>query len=171
MDWRARASTLRAMRDDPGQLTLFSLPIEERIPRRHPLRTVRTASAAVLHDLAPRLAPFASPSRQCLPADQVLRAILVWGLYSIPSERRLIEEIDYNLLYRWFVGLTPEAHMWSRGAFRRQRMALTRTGCLAAFVGRTLARLKGGVLAHPHLTINRPLLDAWAGQERIPDLE
>ena len=159
------------MRDDPGQLTLFTLPIEERIPRRHPLRAVRTTSALVLETLAPRLAPFVRNVRQSMPVDQVLRAILLWGLYSIPSERRLIEEIDYNLLYRWFLGITPEAHMWSRDIFRHRRQALTRSGCVAAFVGRTLARIKGPVLANPHFILNRPLLDAWAGQEQIAGLE
>jgi transposase len=157
-------------RSDPGQLTLFSLPIEERISRRHPLRPIRAAAAVALDALAPRLVPFAA-KHGGPPPDQVLRALLLWGCYSIPSERRLVEEIDYNLLYRWFVGLTPEAPLWSRDAFRRRRLALTRTGCTAAFIGRTLARLRPGQLAHSHLTINRPLLDAWAGQESIPDLE
>jgi len=159
------------MRTDPGQLTLFTLSIDERIPRRHPLRAIRSASATVLEAMAPRLAPFTATTRSGPPADQVLRAILLWGLYDISSERRLMEEIDYNLLYRWFVGLTPEAHMWSRDAFRRRRAALARSGCVAAFVGRTLARLKAAQLANPHLAVNRTLLDAWAGQEHIAGID
>jgi transposase len=158
------------MNDIAGQLTLFSLPIDERIPRRHPLRTIRTAAAGVLEAMAPRLAPFVSESRLGAPADQVLRAVLLWGLYDLPSERRLVEEIDYNLLYRWFVGLTPEAHLWSRNAFRHRRLALARAGCVASFIGRSLAKLKPGTLSHPFLSVNRPLLHAWAGQEQIAEL-
>lgn len=158
------------MRNDPAQMTLFTLSIDERIPRRHPLRSIRTATSIVLDGMAPRLAPFSSPTRLSIPSEQVLRAILLWGIYSLPSERRLIEEIDYNLLYRWFVGMTPEARMWSRDAFRNRRIALTRAGCLAAFIGRTMARIKMGTLTNSHLIVNRPLLDAWAGQERIPQL-
>jgi transposase len=154
----------------PGQQTLFSLSMEERIPRSHPLRAVRTAAAAVLTELAPRLAPFAATEHGGVASEPVLRTVLLWGLEGIPSERRLIEEIDYNLLYRWFVGLTPEEHLWSRTAFRRQRQKLQRAGCVAAFVGRTVARLKPGLLAHPHLNVNRALVEAFAGQERLLDL-
>lgn len=159
------------MRHDPAQLTLFTLSIDERIPRRHPLRTIRTAASAVLDHLAPRLAPFTSTARHTIPSDHVLRSMLLWGLYSLPSERRLVEEIDYNLLYRWFVGITPEARMWSRETFRSRRLVLTRAGCVSAFIGRTMARLKNDTLANSRLSVNRPLLDAWAGQESIPLLD
>ena len=154
---------------DARQSSLFStLQIEDRIPRAHPLRPVRTAACAVLAELRPRLDrlyPSASRNTAAAP-EEVLRSMLLWGLYGIPSERRLIEELDYNLLYRWFVGLQLDDQLWSRRAFSEHRKRLNKAGLIGEFVRLTLVRLPGRLLGNPHFTPNRPLLEAWAGQLR-----
>jgi transposase len=153
---------------DARQSSLFStLQIEDRIPRTHPLRQVRSAACAVLGELRHRLDGIYPPdSRTVAAPEEVLRSMLLWGLYGIPSERRLMEELDYNLLYRWFVGLQLDDQLWSRAAFSAHRRRLHKADLIGEFVRLTLTRLPGRVLGNPHFTPNRPLLEAWAGQLR-----
>jgi transposase len=153
---------------DARQGTLFTvLTVEDRVPRNHPLRPVRAAAGETLAEirhLIDRCYPAAG--RTAAAPEEVLRALLLWALYGIPSERRLVEELDYNLLYRWFVGLQLDDRLWSRPSFSDHRHRLQKHGVVAEFIGRTLARLPARVLANPHFTPNRPLLEAWVGQLR-----
>jgi transposase len=156
--------------DDVTQDVLFSfLDVGKRIPARHPIRGVRNAAAEVLAELRPRIDQvYAKHSRAGLPPEKVLRALAIWGLYGVASERRLLEELEYNLLYRWFVGFTPDEKVWSRAAFRDHRRRLHDAGMVAEFLARLFARSKGRVLANPHFTVNRALVEAWCGQQSIP---
>lgn len=153
---------------DARQSSLFAMvQIEDRVPRSHPLRQVRTAACEAATELRGRIDALYPPGGTTVAApEEVLRGLLLWGLYGIPSERRLMEELDYNLLYRWFVGLQLDDRLWSRQAFADHRKRLGKAGLVGEFVRRTLARLPGRVLANPHFTPNRPLLEAWAGQLR-----
>jgi len=92
---------------EPGQVVLFSyVALEERIPVEHPLRALKALVEPVLTELSPRFAPrYARTGRSSIPPEQLLRALLLQVLYTIRSERQLIGQLDYNLLYRWFVGL------------------------------------------------------------------
>lgn len=159
---------MRMRTADARQASLFStLQIEDRIPRAHPLRPVRVAACTVLGELRHRLdAIYPADGRTVAAPEEVLRSMLLWGIYGIPSERRLMEELDYNLLYRWFVGLQLDDHLWSRPAFMAHRKRLNKAGLIGEFVRLTLARLPERLLANPHFTPNRPLLEAWAGQLR-----
>jgi transposase len=156
--------------DDITQDVLFSfLDVEKRIPARHPIRALRSAAGEVLAALRPRLDElYARFARAGLPPEQVLRALAIWAMYGVPSERRLLEELEYNLLYRWFVGLSPDARVWSRAAFRDHRRRLHGAGLDAEFLTRLFARSQGRVLANPHFTVNRALVEAWIGQQSIP---
>ncbi len=156
--------------DDTTQEALFSfLDVGTRIPARHPIRGVRNAAVAVLADLRPRIdAVYARQRRSGLPPEQVLRALAIWGLYGVASERRLLEELEYNLLYRWFVGFSLDDHVWSRAAFRDHRHRLGEAGIVAEFLARLFARSQGRVLANPHFTVNRALFEAWCGQQSLP---
>jgi len=108
---------------DESQDSLFLYGcLEERIPGGHPLRPIRKmtdeALAAMDQDFAKLYAPLGRPS---IPPEQQLRALLVMVLFSIRSERRLLEELEYNLLYRWFVGLGSEDAVWDVTVFTKNR--------------------------------------------------
>ena len=94
---------------DEQQPILFSYrAIEDRIPADHPLRAMRRLVDPLLAELSPRVATlYATTGRPSIPPEHLLRALLLQVLYTIRSERQLMEQLDYNLLYRWFVGLTP----------------------------------------------------------------
>ena len=108
---------------DESQDSLFSYGcLEERVPPSHPLRPIRKmadeALASMDEDFAKLYAPIGRPS---IPPEQQLRALLVMVLYSVRSERRLMEELNYNLLYRWFVGLGVDEAVWDVTVFTKNR--------------------------------------------------
>ena len=156
--------------DDITQEVLFSfLDVGKRIPARHPIRGVRNAAADVLAELRLQIDQLYAKNRRAgLPPEQVLRALAIWALYGVPSERRLLEELEYNLLYRWFVGIAPDTKLWSRAAFRDHRRRLHEAGLVTEFLARLFARSRGRVLANPHFTVNRSLVEAWCGQQSLP---
>ncbi|MBA3707610.1 MAG: transposase [Planctomycetes bacterium] len=154
---------------DASQTLLFNfVTIEERVPAKHPIRTLRSAAAAVLAELRPRIdQAYDRKGRMAIPAEQVLRALVVWAFYAVPSERQLLESLEYNLLFRWFVGLELGDHVWSREAFRRNRRRLHDCGAVAEFLARLCARSRGRLLANPHFSVNRSLLEEWGGQTSL----
>ena len=96
------------------------------MPAGHPLREIRQLVRAVLKDLGPSFGKlYAGEGRPSIPPEQLLSALLLQAFYSIRSERQLMEQLDYNLLYRWFVGLAPDDPVWDATTF-------TRTGAVAA---------------------------------------
>jgi len=155
---------------DASQTELFSfVSVDERVPPKHPIRALRSAAATVLVELRPRLDdvyPRSGKSGIIAP-EQVLRAMVIWGVYSLPSERQLIEQLGYNLLFRWFVGLEISTPDWSRKTFQVNRRRLQDAGLVAEFLARLLTRSKGRLLANAHFTVNRSLLDVWLGQTSI----
>ena len=157
--------------EDGAQAALFTtLDVEARIPARHPLRAVRSAAATALAPLAPQLRALYPGGASRIAPEQVLRAQLLWALMGIASERQLLEELDYNLLYRWFVGLALDTPAWSRAAFMTHRRKLLHAGLTAAFTAGTLARLTPTQLHNPHFRTDQLLLETWAGQLRIEAL-
>ncbi len=155
---------------DASQTELVTfMSIEERVPSRHPIRTLRSAAAVVLEELRPRLdAAYQRSGRRALPPEQVLRALVLWTMYSVPSERQLLEQLDYNLLFRWFVGLELGQGVWSRASFRRNRRRLQELGVVSEFLARLFARSRGRLLANPHFTVDQSLFEAWMGQTSLP---
>jgi transposase len=155
---------------DASQTHLFvTVAMEERVPAKHPLRAVRTTAATVLAELRTRLdQAYDKGGRFAMPPEQVLRALVLWALYSVPSERQLLEQLEYNLLFRWFVGFELDDKVWSREAFRANRRRLQEAGVVAEFLARVFARTKGRLLANAHFTVNRSLIEALSGQTALP---
>lgn len=151
---------------DQPQTRLFSfVQVDDRVPAQHPLRTVRTAAAEVLNELQPRIDDcYARGSRSAIAAEPILRAQLLWALYGIPSEMRLLEELDYNLLYRWFIGLGLEDPVWARSTFRSNKERLIEAGLSGEFLARTLTRLPRRLVFHPFFAPNLALVEDWGGQ-------
>src|SRR5215217_4495387 len=109
---------------ESGQAVLFSyVDLERRIPRDHPLRAMRALVEPVLAELSPRFQAIYAEDvgRPSIPPEQLLRALLLQVLFTVRSERQLIEQLDYNLLFRWFVGLGMDAPVWHPTTFTKNR--------------------------------------------------
>ena len=153
---------------EPGQRVMFSyVDLEQRIPDDHPLRAIQTLVAPVLRELSPRFAAlYAESGRPSIPPEQLLRALLLQVLYTIRSERQLMEQLDYNLLFRWFVGLGMDASVWHPTTFTKNRDRLLAGQIAEAFFAGVLRQAGSrALLSHEHFTVDGTLLEAWASQK------
>ena len=154
--------------DDQQSGFMFSyVSPEQRVPAEHPLRAMRRLTDAALGELSPRFAKMYSDiGRPSIPPEQLIRALLLQMLYSIRSERLLIEQLDYNLLFRWFVGLSMDAPVWNHSTFSKNRDRLLAGDVAAAFFAALVQRANAaGLLSDEHFTIDGTLLEAWASQK------
>ena len=154
--------------DDLQQGAMFSyLSPEQRVPADHPLRPIRRMVDTVLKRLSPRFeGMYAERGRPSIPPEKLLRALLLQCLYSVRSERMLREQLDYNLLFRWFVGLNLDDPIWDFTVFSKNRERLLEADVARAFfeeIGE-LAR-EQGLLSDEHFTVDGTLIEAWAGQK------
>jgi transposase len=149
--------------DDEQQAGMFSyLSPEERVPQDHPLRTIRRLVDRVLVGLSPdfeRL--YAKVGRPSVPPEKLLRALLLQILYTIRSERLLMEQLDYNLLFRWFVGLNMDDPVWDPTTFSKNRERLLRGEIAQRFFAQALAAAEQW-LSDEHFTVDSTLIEAWA---------
>jgi len=154
--------------ESPQQSMLFSYrSVEERIPADHPLRVIRQLVEPVLRELSPRFdVLYAKSGRPSIPPEYLLRALLLQVLYTIRSERRLMEELDYNLLYRWFVGLDSDEAVWVPTVFSKNRERLLEGDIAQAFFNAVQQQAAvRQLLSHEHFTVDGTLLEAWASQK------
>ncbi|HKV45288.1 MAG TPA: IS5 family transposase [bacterium] len=152
--------------DDRHQEAMFSfLSPEARVPQDHPLRTIRTLVDTVLVELSSQFEVlYARVGRPSVPPEQLLRALLLQVLYTVRSERQLMEQLDYNLLFRWFVGLNMDEPVWDPTTFTKNRQRLLDGDIAQAFFERVLAQARARhVLSADHFTVDATLLEAWAG--------
>jgi transposase len=144
---------------------MFSyLSPEQRVRPDHPLRAVREMTDRVFADLSPRFTKMYSDiGRPSIPPEQLLRALLIQSLYTVRSERLLMEEIDYSVLYRWFVGLGMDEPIWSPTTFSKNRDRLLASDVAAAFFDAVVDQAReAGLLSDEHFTVDGTLLEAWA---------
>lgn len=154
--------------DDEQSGHLFSyLSPEQRVPADHPLRAIRRMTDAALRELRPALdALYARAGRPSVPPEQLLRALLLQVLYSIRSERMLIEQLEYNLLFRWFVGLAMDADLWVPTTFTKNRARLLEGEIAARFFDAVTRQADAaGLLSDEHFTVDGSLLQAWASHK------
>jgi transposase len=149
---------------EPDGLFSYIRP-EQRVPATHPLRPIRDMVDRALRELSPAFARlYAKSGRPSIPPEKLLRALLVQLLYSIRSERQLMEQLDYNLLYRWFVGLSMDDPIWDPTVFTKNRDRLLAGDIARAFFERVLAQAKAQqLLSAEHFTVDGTLIEAWAG--------
>jgi transposase len=140
---------------------------EHRIPADHPLRPIRTMTDAALERLSDRFATmYSEMGRPSIPPEQLLRALLLQYLYSVRSERLLIEQLDYNLLFRWFVGVGLDEPMWDHSTFSKNRDRLLAGDVATAFFEAVLAEARTHrLLSDEHFTVDGTLLEAWASHK------
>jgi transposase len=150
---------------DYDQSAIFSyVSPEERIPQDHPLRLILEMANQALREMSGRFAEmYSGLGRVSIPPEQLLRALLLQVLYTIRSERMLMEQLDYNLLFRWFVGLNVDERVWDRTVFSKNRARLLEGDVAQAFFEAVLrpAREKE-LLSDEHFTVDGTLLEAWA---------
>ncbi len=116
----------------------------QRVPKEHPLRAVRIMVDVVLRELSPEFQKlYSHTGRPSIPPERLLRALLLQVLYSIRSERMLMEQLDYNLLFRWFVGLSMDDPIWDPTVFTKNRDRLLR-GEIAQLFDQVLAQARAG---------------------------
>ena len=153
---------------DTQQAGMFSyLSPEERVPAPHPLRPIRHYVDTALTALSPQLATlYAHTGRPSIAPEKLLRALLLQVLYSLRSERLLMEQLQYNLLFRWFVGLDLDAPVWDVTVFTKNRDRLLAGQVATAFFEQVLAQAKTHrLLSDEHFTVDGTLIEAWAGQK------
>ena len=154
--------------DDKQQSGIFSYKTaEERISVEHPLRAMRTMVDETLRKLSPRFARmYAKGGRPSIAPEKLLRALLLQVLYTIRSERQLMEQMDYNLLYRWFVGLDMDDAVWDVTVFTKNRERLLKRDIAQAFFDQVLKQARGEqLLSDDHFTVDGTLIEAWAGHK------
>ena len=154
---------MRGADDQTSELFSFVSP-EARVRHDHPLRAMRQLTDAALAELEPRFRRlYAAIGRPSIPPEQLLRALLVQTLYSIRSERLLMEEIDYSVLFRWFIGLSMDAPVWSPSTFSKNRDRLLEGDIAAAFFDAVRGQAAAaGLLSDEHFTVDGTQLEAWA---------
>lgn len=151
--------------DDQHTDHLFSyLSPEQRVPADHPLRPIRRMTDEALRRLSPQFeAIYARIGRPSVPPEQLLRALLLQVLYSVRSERLLMEELEYNLLFRWFVGLGMDEPVWTATTFTKNRERWLDGDIARAFFGEVVAQARTQRwLSDDHFTVDGTLLEAWA---------
>jgi len=151
--------------DEDGQADVWSyIPLEQRVPADHPLRPMRAMVDAILVELSPQFNQlYSRVGRPSIPPEQLLRALLLQILYSVRSERLLMEQLDYNLLFRWFVGLKADGRIWDATVFTKNRQRLWDGEIARAFFDRVVAQARErGLLSDEHFTVDGTLIEAWA---------
>ena len=145
--------------------SLFSyIDLEKRVRADHPLRVIRQIANAALKTLSAEFAKLYSPiGRELIPPERLMRALLLQAFYSIRSERQLVERIDYDLLFRWFVGLGIEDPVWDATTFTKNRDRLLEGEVAVRFLAEVLSQDKvKRLLSSEHFTVDGTLLEAWA---------
>jgi transposase len=151
--------------DDAIYGKFFSyIDLEKRVRADHPLRVVREVANSALKSLTREFARLYSPiGRESIPPERLMRALLLQAFYSIRSERQLVERIDYDLLFRWFVGLGIEDPVWDATTFTKNRDRLLEGDMAARFLAAVLSQDKvKGLLSSEHFSLDGTLLEAWA---------
>lgn len=156
------------MRGDDQQLQpgMFSyVALEDRIPKDHPLRAIRALADQVLRGMSRQFdGLYSEVGRPSIPPERLLRALLLQVFYSIRSENLLMEQLDYNLLFRWFVGLEIDDRVWDATVYSKNRDRLLNQEVARAFFEQ-VKRQAVELMSDEHFTVDGTLIEAWASQQ------
>lgn len=148
--------------------SLFSyVDLEDRVPAKHPLRVIREVVNEVLLALdADFAAMYSDTGRESIPPERLLRGSLIQAFYTIRSERQLMEQLDYNLLFRWFVGLGIDDPVWDHSTYSKNRDRLLKADVAKKFLKAILAHAKvAPLLSDDHFTVDGTMVQAWASMK------
>jgi transposase len=159
------------MRGSDGRSgSLFSyVDLEDRVPRGHPLRSIRQIANGALSDLSGDFAAmYARLGRPSIAPEKLLRASLLQAFYSVRSERQLMERLDFDLLFRWFVGLGIDDPVWDHSVFSKNRDRLLEGEIAAKFLAAVLAQPHvKQLLSSDHFSVDGTLVEAWASMKSL----
>ena len=147
---------------------LFSyVSIEDRVPNDHPLRLIREIANDVLNGLSSDFAAlYSSTGRPSIPPEHLLRALLLQAFYSVRSERQLMEQLNYNMLFRWFVGLGMDDPVWDASTFAKNRDRLLTVDVSSRFLNGIVQHERvAQLLSRDHFSVDGTLIDAWASMK------
>lgn len=154
--------------NENNQQSMFSyISMEKRIPKDHPLRAIRKMVDSALEDMSNRFSEiYSQTGRPSIPPEQLLRAMLLQVFYTIRSERLLVEQLDYNLLFRWFTGLSMDDKIWDHSTFTKNRDRLLNSEmCALFFKAIRKQAMQRGLVSNEHFTVDGTLLEAWASMK------
>lgn len=153
---------------DERQTSMFSyVGMEDRIPADHPLRRILALANRALEEIRPRLdRMYATNGRPSIAPEKLLRALLIQMLYTVRSERLLVEQIRYNILFRWFIGLGMDDEVWHATSFTQNRDRLLGSEVAHHFFMAVSTQAKAaGLMSDEHFTVDGTFLEAWASQK------
>jgi transposase len=161
------------MRGDEGQQdVMFSyVKLERRVPAEHPLRAIRAMADMALRELDVHFAGiYARGGRPSIAPERLIRAQLLQVLYSVRSERQLMEQLDYNLLFRWFVGLEMDEAVWDVTVFTKNRERLIGGGIAEQLLLKVVEQARSRqLLSEEHFTVDGTLIQAWANRRSFKE--
>src|SRR5712691_5117779 len=154
---------MRGHDEQTGHMFSYLSP-EQRVPADHPLRAIRQMTDRVLARLSQKFTRmYSTIGRPSIAPEKLLRALLLQVLYTVRSERMLMEQLEYNLLFRWFVGLNMDEPVWDPTVFSKNRDRLLAADVAALFFQRVLDEAKAqNLVSDEHFTVDGTLLEAWA---------
>ena len=148
--------------DQSGLFSYFCL--EDKVPAEHPLRKIQKLVRAVFVDMNGTFSQmYSREGRPSIPPEQLLSALLLQAFYGVRSERQLMEQLDYNLLFRWFCGLAPDASVWDATTFTKNRERLQKNEAFSLFMTALLRHPSvAPLLSDEHFSVDGTLIEAWA---------
>jgi transposase len=152
--------------DDEQQEGMFSyISPEKRVPADHPLRPIRKIVDEILKEMSPQFAKlYSDVGRPSIAPERLLRSLLLQVFYSVRSERMLIEQLQYNLLFRWFVGMEMDEAVWNHAVYSKNRERLLNEEIAESFFQRVLERARP-YMSDEHFTVDGTLIEAWASHK------
>jgi transposase len=152
--------------DDNQQDGMFSyVSPEKRVPADHPLRPIRKMVDEILKEMSPKFAElYSKVGRPSIAPERLLRSLLLQIFYSVRSERMLIEQLEYNLLFRWFVGMEMDEMVWNHAVYSKNRERLLNEEIAEGFFRKVLERAKP-FMSDEHFTVDGTLIEAWASHK------
>jgi len=152
--------------DDNLQDGIFSyISPEKRVPADHPLRPIRKLVDEILKEMSPQFSKlYSKVGRPSIAPERLLRSLLLQIFYSVRSERMLIEQLQYNLLFRWFVGMEMDEEVWNHAVFSKNRERLLNEEIAEGFFRRVIERAKP-FMSDEHFTVDGTLIEAWASHK------
>jgi transposase len=154
-------------------LLFYTINVESRIRPDHPLRSLKRIVDTILKDLSPLFAAaYSQTGRPSVPPERLLKALLLMALYSIRSERQLVERIDTDLLFRWFLDMSPDDDVFDATAFTHNRPRLDKQGLTAAFFDAVLVKaVQAGLCSDEHFSVDGSLIESYASIKSFRPLE
>lgn len=156
---------MRGRQESPSAL-FYVIDVEERIRPDHPLRAVKEAVGRILAQMHERFAAaYSRVGRPSIPPERLLKALLLMALYSVRSERQLVERIDTDLLFRWFLGMSPEESAFDATSFTHNRPRLEEHGLTKVFFDAVLAEALTANLCSEHFSVDGSLIESYASMK------